>query len=571
MCRWRLGLLVGLLVTLGLLVVGCGGGGGGGGSDSGGEGEDTTLRVTALSAASSVPFGLITVTGQGFDVTAETYVQFADASGSYAVSVPAVGLTSSAVTASVPPYFDSNGSLGSETVSICVVQAAGGKQLQSAPWDEFQILELPETGLPPGTVTLDFSRALASFAEDLETQITGTALGTAGVQTGLARLRQAYADLALQVQAVMEGSAQSLALGALGSSSLAIGLPQLADADRMLVAIVGQTGDAQVGRVVNPTALLRGSDLARRQTSRILALGSTDYTDCLLNAPESGCSTQRVQLVTEATATAFNRAYQVIAGTTGVVLGTMTLTGAPAMATALSSAALSYVQLVGGGGLIAVGGVLNQSSVDSQGIVQQGVNTFNSFLQGMAETVLGTFIPATEKPLAVKSILEGGSDLWDAFGVVDLDPEPTDPGTGLATYSSSFTGTTVEVSSFATLTYEIIGAVTTTLEGGAGTMIDPYQGTLVVEGTVFVDCTPNLQGVTCENTSAPFWIEGPVGGLTGSIAGWAGGDTADQSPAVFQGGVLSGDELSGEFTFDVGCYWECAQPIVKPMTMIRMP
>ncbi len=204
------------------------------------------------------------------------------------------------------------------------------------------------------------------------------------------------------------------------------------------------------------------------------------------------------------------------------------------------------------------------------------MNTFNGFLQGLAETFLGAFVPATEKPLAVKSILEGGMDLFDAFGVVDLDPGPTDPGptdrgAGLATYSSSFTGTTVEVSSYATLTYEIIGAVTSTLEGGAGTLIDPYQGTLVVEGTMFVDCTPNLPGVTCENASTPFRIEGPVEGLAGSIEGWAGGDSPDQSPAVLQGGVLSGDELSGELTFDVGCYWDCAPPIVKPITMIRMP
>jgi hypothetical protein len=556
--------------SLSLALAACGGGGGGGGG-SGSTSADRPLRITALSETSTTPFGLITVTGQGFDTTAETFVQFTSAVGSYAVSVPAVGVTATSVMAAVPPYFDSEGHLGSGTVGVRLLQKAGGEEIQSPQWDGFQILALPATGLPPGTVTLDFAQAVAGLAGDLETQITETTLDTAGVRAGLAQLRQAYGDLADQVRAVMEGSAQSLTLGTLGGTSLTIGLPQLADADRMMVAIVGQVGDAQLGRIVNPAAVLR-------QSPRLLALTTPteDYMDCMVQLTQSPdgvstCSGQRIRLVTWSVPEAFKRAYQVIVGSGSVVLGTLTLGGVPAAATALPAAALSYVQMVGGSGLIAVGGALQQSTAEARGIVQQGVATFNAFLTGVAETFLTTFVPATEELVAVKNILEGGSDLFDAFGAADLNPGTPNDGTGAATYSTSFTGTTVEVSSFATLTYEVIGAVTTTLEGGAGTMIDPYRGTLVVEGTLFIDCAPNLPDVTCENASAPFRIEGPVEGSAGKVQGWAGGDSADQSPAVFQGGVLSGNELSGEFSFDVGCYWACADPIAKTITLLRMP
>src|SRR5258708_15411078 len=71
------------------------------GPDSGGVGEAHIDSIRSINAA---PMSLLTLTGSGFDASTSPWVRFGDAHG-YALARPAAPISSTSVTAAVPPYF----------------------------------------------------------------------------------------------------------------------------------------------------------------------------------------------------------------------------------------------------------------------------------------------------------------------------------------------------------------------------------------------------------------------------------------------------------------------------------
>ena len=125
------------------------------------------IHITSLNSTSSSPFGLLTISGTGFDPNSTTTVTFFDASG-YSMSVAPLQLTPTSLVAGVPPPFDPlTLAVGdSRTVSVQVTATSNSGSVQSNVIDGFQIQSLPPAPpLPPGTLTLAFLIGTAGSAE----------------------------------------------------------------------------------------------------------------------------------------------------------------------------------------------------------------------------------------------------------------------------------------------------------------------------------------------------------------------------------------------------------------------
>ena len=115
------------------------------------------IAISSLDSTSTAPFALLTITGSGFDNTAPLQVTFFNDSG-FAVTVPVLLATSTMATVSVPPVLDGNGNPSSGMVNVEVAQLSSlGTTSYSNVLSGFQVRRWLQP-LPPGTLTLLFSK-----------------------------------------------------------------------------------------------------------------------------------------------------------------------------------------------------------------------------------------------------------------------------------------------------------------------------------------------------------------------------------------------------------------------------
>lgn len=205
--------------------------------------------ATRAASTGSAPGALLSIGGT-FNPTATTFVVFKDTEG-YKVKVLATSVTRRAVEVGVPLYFDPETlEIGSGTVTVKVIQQTPLGTSRITAFPEFQIGDLPETGLAPGTVVSDFLGLMQDLTGEAITNFEASIQEAQGqlslepLLTHLENLDQQYAELEQSLLPVINGQVQQANLGEIGGADLIIDQETLALADRILAAYLGASGPA---------------------------------------------------------------------------------------------------------------------------------------------------------------------------------------------------------------------------------------------------------------------------------------------------------------------------------------
>ena len=170
------------------------------GTDGGGVGE---AHIDSISTMSAAPMSLVTLSGTGFDTKAALWVRFVDAHG-YALAVPAVQVSSTRVTAAVPPYFDvASGAIGHAPVDLDVSADPSQSVRGSNTVHGLEISDAASARRPAGFVTSAFLQSAVYLGRQLEIDLAGSTLDTPGMRAALARQIDDLTNLQAQVDTIV--------------------------------------------------------------------------------------------------------------------------------------------------------------------------------------------------------------------------------------------------------------------------------------------------------------------------------------------------------------------------------
>jgi len=248
------------LVVIAFAMAGCGGGGG---SSSVTPPPPTPpapsnqITITSLSTTQAAPFSSLTVTGSGFDPSAQVVVRFTRGDSS-SFDIPPSSVTTTQVQIFVPPLISADGAtVGPGTVAIQIVQTSGSTTSSSNTISNFAIQDLPVSTLTTGTVLMQFLDAFQLLNKDIEAQLAFTELASAGqVSTGQLRssLETVSSDLSgleVQLQAVISGNTNSVDLGTYNNGvEVVLNQQGITLMERLMLAQLAQLG------ATGPLALL---------------------------------------------------------------------------------------------------------------------------------------------------------------------------------------------------------------------------------------------------------------------------------------------------------------------------
>ncbi|MGH9443344.1 MAG: BACON domain-containing protein [Thermoanaerobaculia bacterium] len=403
----------------------------------------TQPHIDSLSTTAASPFSLLTISGSGFDLPAALTVRFSDSLG-FAVGVPLVAATSTSLTVAIPPYLDpQTGSIASGNVNVRVVRSAGTTSVSSNVVGGFQIQGLPVPNAPAGAITLSLLKATVGAAQALENDVNGTSLNTPALRAALSNEISSLTPFIASVDDVVKNPSHSFSLGTVGGSDVAVTSSRLRTADQMLIGMAMAIGTTSEFSLLNErSSLLSGP---RRLASASACMGSEAglfATAGLQYSPQLNDDASNLVSASEtsavcSSAAAFDLGYTVVAaaGAVGIGLTVLTVTAIAApeiafAAVALPSAALLAVTIEGAGGMIAVGGALNQTTPGAVELVQGGAEKINELMLG----TLKVFLPQTVSAVILTAL--GANSLIEAF----TSAPPLGSSGGVCTYSLSPAG-----------------------------------------------------------------------------------------------------------------------------------
>jgi hypothetical protein len=277
-----------LLCAISLLAAaGCGGSGGGNassgnalsaGTTSGGtaatSGGSALLNAMSLSAVSVMPMTELTITGGGFRAGGLVSVRFMPDDGTDPVTIPALTVTASAVTVSVPVFFDSSSGLSTaKTAKVEVIQFANGTVGVSQALSGLSIAALPPVPTMTSVGALTAMYLAGAHAIAIATQ-AGLALDSryAASSQALGVLDADLSSLAGAVNALLQGSSTSLPVTLSNGDQLIINATVLSVADQLIQATL-----AGYAAQVNSDSTLPGVVRAKLiQVSRGASPGAPD-------------------------------------------------------------------------------------------------------------------------------------------------------------------------------------------------------------------------------------------------------------------------------------------------------
>ncbi|RJP52919.1 MAG: hypothetical protein C4583_05880 [Anaerolineaceae bacterium] len=248
---------MGIVLLAVLTLTSCGGGGGGGGV-----GDDQSIQIAAFDNNNVEPLAKLTITGTGFDPSADLTVNFFDAAD-FSLDVPVLEATASSVIVAVPPYMNiSTGKFEPGTVSVRVLQTSIAGNVTSNTLTGLDIGALPDLTLTPGEVTANVAAFMELSLTDTINQLAELDLLQAGqFSTGNLRAqleanRLQYGELKAKVRNAINNPDQAEPIGMINGVSISIDEESLTIADQLMVAMINETlAQLQVG----PAALARSS------------------------------------------------------------------------------------------------------------------------------------------------------------------------------------------------------------------------------------------------------------------------------------------------------------------------
>ena len=222
--------IVGLLVIIS--VISCS-------KSSEGEASNTSIE---LSKSSVNPGENLAITGSGFNSEASTYVVFKDENGNE-TDVETMMVTPSSISVMVPPFFDVDQfKITSGSVSVSVVQELSDKKTVFGPSVPLEIGDLPQTGVSPGTVTMEVLKQEKNFIalalqdwlviEDASSGLVDTSL----LRSNLQSLMEDISNLESLLQPLVDGEVEQVNIGVISNKDVYLDLDALGLLDRMFIA-----------------------------------------------------------------------------------------------------------------------------------------------------------------------------------------------------------------------------------------------------------------------------------------------------------------------------------------------
>jgi hypothetical protein len=227
------------------IVFACGGGG-----DGGADGEnpitppDTSIQIEALDHKVVEPLGRLTISGSGFDPSANLTVSFFD-DNEFILDVPVLEATSTSIEVAVPPYINpSTGMFDTGIVNVRVSQNPDSGKVTSNTITGLQIGALPSLTLPPGEVTAN----VAGFMElslldtidrlaELDT-ISGGTVNTTDLRAQIEGIRLQYGELKTKIRSAMNNPDTAGTIGSINGVPISLDQENLAVADQLMVAMI---------------------------------------------------------------------------------------------------------------------------------------------------------------------------------------------------------------------------------------------------------------------------------------------------------------------------------------------
>jgi len=365
------------------------------------------IFADSISNMSGLPGSQITLSGQGLDPDADTWIRFLLADG-LPLDIPVVDFAETFATAAVPPLLDlTKGAFRSGTVDLRIIQkTAGGVFRYSNPIDGFEVLEMPTPGGDPGNLTLDFLNETLDFGEDIKGDLSGSFLDNPVLEAALDTQMVELQLLIGFIEIAMLNPFGNTKIGEINNVDIEIGEDELRQADQVILSLFTVLSQLPAK---GPTACLAAEAGIAAQAYQTESNPNSDLIGSVLRAPRNS--------VLCGSAEAFNSAGLVVAGAGGVGLGLLALAGAPAAALALPAAALLYVGFTSAGGMVYIGGVLGQSTQGAAELVQRGRDRLEDLY---LDIVRGQVLP--EASGAVDDFIRAAADLQEAFDFATIIP-----------------------------------------------------------------------------------------------------------------------------------------------------
>ncbi len=211
-------------------------------------GTPAAVAISSLSENPAPPLSILTITGSGFDPTT---AQVSFAMGNFSILTPPFQASSTSLVVSVPPFVGSNGITAAGTAQVQIVQSSGQSNAVT-----LQVQDLPSAPpVPPGTVVLGFLQGSVAMATTAQANL-GISLSTLSydVSTEISTLD----NLVSLITPVVNGTASTVDLGTLNGTDISLTTVQLAQADRVLLAVLQSlgtsAGDSPAARANNISA-----------------------------------------------------------------------------------------------------------------------------------------------------------------------------------------------------------------------------------------------------------------------------------------------------------------------------
>ncbi|MGA7239244.1 MAG: Ig-like domain-containing protein, partial [Bryobacteraceae bacterium] len=199
------------------------------------------LTVTSGSSSlNAIPGQTLNLTGT-FDTSTSvtTTVVFTDG-GSYTVSLPPVNVTNNTVSVLVPPYWNPQQGFVAGTLTASVTQQPATGTSTTSAQAIVQVGPLPQTGLPPGTITLTVLKILsqAAFtANQTWNTIQQKSLGLVqAARLNIPALQGDISTMQAQVQAFVSGQVSQVCMGQINGQNICLTADSLAVVDQLYYA-----------------------------------------------------------------------------------------------------------------------------------------------------------------------------------------------------------------------------------------------------------------------------------------------------------------------------------------------
>lgn len=518
------------------------------------------------------PCGFLILEGAGFDSTAVLSIRYFDGNG-FSMTLPVANTFSTSVKVQVPPYVNLHtGNIEQGVVNIQIIQKSGSIADTSNTLPGIVIEALPDLSLPPGTIASNIAGFLELTLTDAESRLTQLSTSSGGqiitndLVVKLDSLRILFGQLKDKIRFSMSNPGQPITVGVINGVEVTLSQENLRLADQWMLAVING-----VLTETERKSLL----LSHGKGMKSIALKTSGCSDdpalCAaletLTSETYGEQNAYQQYGQSVLPSARDRLAEV-----GKWVGLGTTAIGVTFALAVGSVPIGVLALLAAPNIMILAAQMDMdastlagNSIDKSA-AQRVLDDFNDGLTSELNSLISPVLGAVSNKSGILFDLYTGikpvfddkipAFLAQAKSFIVAKPDPV-------TYSGSFSGTTNEVSNVGTIKFDVSGTVTISIIG-SGTLSDPYTGTIKFSGTYSAAWAVCNSPYTCGGGgTVPLNLQGTVSGTQSDLQG------SISTLITFTGGTIFGNTLTGKLSFDVGCNYACADPIVSTITLTR--